>query len=69
MEVAERVELFLQVTSFCPPVVRLGRQANVTLCLFPRQEPDDSLVVFSGCGTSGRLAFLIAVNTSWKSVF
>lgn len=28
------------------------------------QDPQDSLIVLSGCGTSGRIAFLVAVKKS-----
>lgn len=40
------------------------------MCLtFLLQDPEDSLVVLSGCGTSGRLAFLIAVKLVLRRKF
>lgn len=64
VEVAKRVELVLKVSSrylyFCWPV---GPDV-LTFLLFLWQDPQDSLVVLSGCGTSGRIAFLIAVKIS-----
>lgn len=69
MEVAEKVELILKV-SF-PLIVVLGmfllisvviKWIDEMIILLLEQDPQDSLVVLSGCGTSGRLAFLITVN-------
>lgn len=47
---------------FCLSVSRVVSACLVLLS----QDPQDSLVVLSGCGTSGRMAFLITVNVVLK---
>lgn len=42
------------------------RHAVKAYLLFLQQDPQDSLVVLSGCGTSGRMAYLIAVKVVLK---
>lgn len=70
MEVAKRVELILKVSSpslsVCLYLCWSARRVVEACPLFLQQDPQDSLVVLSGCGTSGRLAFLISVKVVLK---
>lgn len=70
-EVAKRVELILKVRT--PPSgfnlsCHWSLCSQLTFLVFKKnnnnkkQDPKDSLVVLSGCGTSGRMAFLISVS-------
>lgn len=62
VEVAKRVELILKVSSLWLYPFQLVKSTVKACLLCPKQDPEDSLVVLSGCGTSGRMAFLISVK-------
>lgn len=62
MEVAKRVELIVKVSSRWLYLFVLVKSTVKACLLCLKQDPEDSLVVLSGCGTSGRMAFLISVK-------
>lgn len=63
-EVAKKVEHIVKVSvlSVCMYFCCSVRCVVKACLLFLLQDPRDSLIVLSGCGTSGRLAFLITVR-------
>ena len=47
-------------------VVQYRGLANNTIAIF--QNPADGAVVFSGCGTSGRIGFITSVKSDFKRI-